>query len=276
MAGNGHADHFAKRGSSLAEELSSTTSDCELFKQSRAWYGWLATVIANWPNDTQRRETAARRKRAKVRSREVASERVRSRSRGSRRAESSAIGAFHAISPAGSRRTESSASGSVASVVGDEVAYSHGSRRTDSSVIGSPHAIEAAGSRRTESSAIGSSSGGVGDGDGTRSDSRRANSSVTVGRRDACSGGSLIASGSRRTDSSTTGLGAGHDLYRSGGIIWCRLCGYYGEKRLKNLKLPCAGLDKSARAGQLGRLVKGEHPLRKGERLPRPVRFTGT
>ena len=53
--GNDHADHFAGRGSSLAEELSSTAGDRRSFLQAKRWYSWLATLVANWPADTQRK-----------------------------------------------------------------------------------------------------------------------------------------------------------------------------------------------------------------------------
>jgi hypothetical protein len=59
-AGNDHADHFAGRGSVLAEELSSTLQDREVFKQAKAWYRWLATLVANWPADTDRRKRKER------------------------------------------------------------------------------------------------------------------------------------------------------------------------------------------------------------------------
>ena len=71
------------------------------------------------------------------------------------------------------------------------------------------------------------------------------------------------------------GLGPGHDLLRSGAIVWCRICGAYGELRFKDLKVLCTGPTTGMRASQLARLKKGEHPLRNGERLPRPTKFRG-
>ena len=70
--------------------------------------------------------------------------------------------------------------------------------------------------------------------------------------------------------------GRGHNLYRSGVMLWCRTCGAYAEKRLKALKEPCQGAaGKGPRAGQLARLVNGLHPLRPREEMPPPVRVTG-
>jgi hypothetical protein len=71
-------------------------------------------------------------------------------------------------------------------------------------------------------------------------------------------------------------LGLGHSLYQSGRMLWCRICGAYAEVRLKALKDPCAGpAGTGPRSGQLSRLLKGVHPERKNERMPRPVRVTG-
>ena len=71
-------------------------------------------------------------------------------------------------------------------------------------------------------------------------------------------------------------FGKGHVVYRSGTLHWCRICGAYAEQRLKSLKESCQGAaGKGPRAGQLARLLKGEHPLKKAERLPTPVRVTG-
>jgi ribonuclease HI len=60
--GNEHADHFARRGSALAEALSSTERERNAFKQAKEWYAWLTLLVANWPSDTQRR--IAKRKRS--------------------------------------------------------------------------------------------------------------------------------------------------------------------------------------------------------------------
>ena len=80
----------------------------------------------------------------------------------------------------------------------------------------------------------------------------------------------------RRGKPSSHGLGTGHDLRRSGAMVWCRICGAYREMRFKALKVACSGRASSAmRAGQLGRLLKGFHPVRKGEALPKPMPFLG-
>ena len=75
---------------------------------------------------------------------------------------------------------------------------------------------------------------------------------------------------------SSHGLGIGHDLRRSGALVWCRICGAYGELRFKHLKRACEGeAGNGMRAGQLSRLLRGFHPLKKGEALPRPTSFVG-
>ena len=54
--GNDHADHFAKRGSDLAEHLSPTRLDRDAYLEAKKWYAWLTLLVAHWPNDTQRRK----------------------------------------------------------------------------------------------------------------------------------------------------------------------------------------------------------------------------
>ena len=54
-SGNDNADHFAGRGSALAEHLSSTERDRQHFLEAKRWYGWLGELVDHWPNDTQAR-----------------------------------------------------------------------------------------------------------------------------------------------------------------------------------------------------------------------------
>ena len=165
--GNGHADHFAGRGSMLAEELSSTEADKETFRKARKWYSWLALLAINWPKDTQ-----------------------------------------------------------------PKVQRSSRHRAPEDPTVG----LQLLQRKRSRS-------------------------------RDRCSKGA---------SRSKEGLGAGHDLFQSGALVWCRRCGAYGEQRFKSLKGTCQGAaGKGPRAGQLARLVKGEHPLKKGVRMPLPVRYAG-
>ena len=71
-------------------------------------------------------------------------------------------------------------------------------------------------------------------------------------------------------------FGLGHVLYRSGPLHWCIRCGAYAETRLKSLAATCPGeVGRGPRAGQLGRLKRGVHPLRPKEVLQPPVRVTG-
>ena len=74
-----------------------------------------------------------------------------------------------------------------------------------------------------------------------------------------------------RSPASGPRFGVGHVVVRSGALHWCRRCGAYAEHRFKSLKAPCSGPPGAGpRAGQLGRLLRGLHPLKR-EHLPRPV-----
>ena len=74
-----------------------------------------------------------------------------------------------------------------------------------------------------------------------------------------------------RSPASGPRFGVGHVVVRSGALHWCRRCGAYAEHRFKSLKAPCSGPPgKGPRAGQLGRLLRGLHPLTR-EPIPRPV-----
>ena len=205
-AGNDHADHFAGRGSMLAEELSSTLHDKETFKQARAWYKWLTILVANWPADTERKKA----------------DRPKDRQAGSRRTESSASTAQRVRSRSRNRH------------------HSTSDDRTASSAT----------------TAFATQSGGRA---GHRAQASRA---ATASYRQCV------------TPTASHGLGTGHLLLRSGAVVWCRTCGAYGEKRFKALRQPCNG-DRSNRAGQLARMLRGEHPYVKGERLARAVVFRG-
>ena len=56
-AGNDHTDHFARHGS-----LNSLTpTDRQAFLQAKSWYAWLATLVAHWPADTQKRVVKGKR-----------------------------------------------------------------------------------------------------------------------------------------------------------------------------------------------------------------------
>ena len=154
MAGNDHADYFAKKGSALAEHLSSTSTLRQTDQLAKLWYSWLAVLISNWPKDTQGRNQTARKK----------------------------------------KRARPAAPDNVAKAA--------------------------------------------------------------------------------KVD--TNKFGVGHRLFRSGELVWCNICGAYAVQRFKALKLPCAGAaGKGPRAGQLARMLKGDHPLQRGVRLPLAVRLSG-
>jgi hypothetical protein len=62
-----------------------------------------------------------------------------------------------------------------------------------------------------------------------------------------------------------------HTLYRSGPVLWCRVCGAYAEKRLHDLRRSCAGpAAAEQRQSQLGALLAGRHPS-SGQPLERAV-----
>ena len=70
MAGNDHADHFAKRGAALAEHISSTASSRQSYLMAQRWYQWLAVLVSTWPSDTQRHRQSARSRKRKRSARE--------------------------------------------------------------------------------------------------------------------------------------------------------------------------------------------------------------
>ena len=57
------------------------------------------------------------------------------------------------------------------------------------------------------------------------------------------------------------GFGRGHELMLTGAITWCRLCGAYGESRMRKLHQPCNGPAHGSSATQLRRLSAGIHPV---------------
>ena len=85
---------------------------------------------------------------------------------------------------------------------------------------------------------------------------------------------STTGSTAKAVRSCRSSFGPGHRLYKSGDFTWCSICGAYAAERLKALKRPCGGAaGRGPRAGQLARLLKGEHPLHKGVHLPRARRI---
>jgi hypothetical protein len=68
-------------------------------------------------------------------------------------------------------------------------------------------------------------------------------------------------------------LGVGHVLFASGELIWCKRCGCYGQKRLRELRNVCKGESTGGRVTTLQRLLRGEHP-QSAERLVPAVRLS--
>ena len=245
--GNSHADWFACRGSMLAEELSSTSKDRQIFKQARAWYSWLTLLVANWPADT---------------------------SRGSKRRTGGAGGVREHGAHLPERGVHLPGRGPEGG--GDQGegglggVREHGAHVPARGVHLLGHGPDGGGDQ---------GEGGLGTPGPAHDGGKGPVQPCEAGR-----GAKLPRqrSGSRtqpalpEASSARSQLGRGHQLYRSGALVWCSVCGAYAEQRFKSLKEPCGGAaGRGMRAGQLGRLRKGEHPLKKGERLPRPVRFSG-
>ena len=263
-SGNDHADHFAKRGSHLAEELSNTWADTASCRQAKEWYSWLTTLVANWPKDIERKRRRKgggleRRPRGRQRSRS------RSHSRGGcshqRMVVADGTGAARSHARQEQEKTEvPEGAGSAHLDTPFEAHSASPSTANHNAVVPAEtakeklHRLKASLAASRSKPSASASAEGLADGGGlacSSSASRRANSSVIAG------------------------FGPGHVLFQSGALTWCRVCGAYGEHRFKALKLPCAGAaGKGMRAGQLTRLLRGEHPLKKGERLPRPVKVT--
>jgi ribosomal protein L32 len=56
-------------------------------------------------------------------------------------------------------------------------------------------------------------------------------------------------------------IGGGHRLSFKGGIVWCRSCGHYTEKRTYGLADDCAGEATGVYISRRRRLQDGRHPL---------------
>ena len=69
-------------------------------------------------------------------------------------------------------------------------------------------------------------------------------------------------------------FGSGHDLRRSGDLIWCRKCGRYGAERFREDGLggPCRGRE-ARNMTHWKRLMSGKHPTDKHRYLPPDVAF---
>ena len=61
--------------------------------------------------------------------------------------------------------------------------------------------------------------------------------------------------------SAVDGFGRGHVLMQTAAVTWCRVCGAYGESRIRNLRKPCDGPAGGAKESQLRRLLAGIHPV---------------
>jgi hypothetical protein len=68
-------------------------------------------------------------------------------------------------------------------------------------------------------------------------------------------------------------FGRGHNLYASGKLVWCFVCGSYGQTQLKELRTPCNGPAVGTRKYILSRLKRGLHPAAKTP-LERAVKLT--
>ena len=79
----------------------------------------------------------------------------------------------------------------------------------------------------------------------------------------------------------TAGVARSHFLAVSGGIVWCRNCGLYAEKRIRSLALPCNGVPgngnknltstERAQVRKICLLSRGLHPV-SGKPVQLPVK----
>ena len=254
-AGNDHADHFAKRGSALAEEMASTSSNRKSYLLARKWYGWLSVLIANWPADTQRRQ---------------GKEGGRRRQRGS--AEGAAGGGAAEVMAGGSGvlavEGTSHTGSNGAAVNGAAVDRIRRRLREAQAKEGKPaeEKLREEPTRREEASIEEAMQRRQA---AKRSRGREAGSEV------AAVTGKPAAKMAKREGPS---FGRGHKVYQCGTLYWCDHCGAYAEQRLRSLKLPCPGSEnKGQRASQLARMRRGMHPLKEpywlaGEDLLRLLR----
>ena len=52
---NGHADHFACKGSAMAVRAAPAGPAILDYNRARAWYKWLHCLVGSWPDDTRAR-----------------------------------------------------------------------------------------------------------------------------------------------------------------------------------------------------------------------------
>jgi hypothetical protein len=88
----------------------------------------------------------------------------------------------------------------------------------------------------------------------------------------ACLGSVVSRSSAVVSQIGAQSFGRGHNLYKSGSVVWCKECGCYGESQPKELLKVCTGPAKGTRKYFLSRLLRGEHP-RKSEVLETAVRL---
>ena len=82
----------------------------------------------------------------------------------------------------------------------------------------------------------------------------------------AAGGRNRSRSRTRGTGSSTVvRIGKGHDVFRSGALHWCRICGAYAEQRFKALKDDCLGPAWGVQSGTTGKARQGRAPPEGGE-----------
>jgi ribonuclease HI len=76
----------------------------------------------------------------------------------------------------------------------------------------------------------------------------------------ACNGSASTRASAAAGRIDVSGLGRGHNLYASGMLVWCKVCGSYGQQQLKSLRTPCTGPAVKTRKFLLSRLLRGVHP----------------
>ena len=58
---------------------------------------------------------------------------------------------------------------------------------------------------------------------------------------------------------------AGHDLWQTVGVVWCKRCGYYTRRNLQKLKEECPGWMPPSRAKIFAKLIAGRVPKAKSQ-----------
>ena len=286
---NDHADHFAKRGSSIAEEMAPTEQLRQAYRDARQWYSWLTELLHHWPEDVQKKvggrvqgqATAKRRGRPKAVARGALTTGVAARGTSDTGATATATTAttdahtslvpalVATVAPEAARETparEVAASGmpdtemaarevpATSEPTADAGPQEEMQQATASAPSYSlhptlPHQLD------TQDGVVRCGKCGKGPSGSTTLEQFAKGKCLTLKSK-------IVAPPVGETVNDD-----GHELFLSGIVKWCARCGCYGASKPRLLLEGCKGnLSKSV--GNLKALKKGVHPLSKDQMGP--------